>query len=42
MVEVVATDEFKAWYGDLGDGDAESVARVVDQLEIEGRHFRSR
>jgi hypothetical protein len=33
MVEVVATDEFSAWYQDLSDPDAEAVTFSVDLLE---------
>ena len=36
MVEVVATDEFKEWWENLGNDDAGNVARVVDLLELQG------
>ena len=36
MVEVVATDEFIAWYVDLADGDAEAVTEAVDVLQSMG------
>lgn len=36
MVEVIGTDEFKAWYLGLGDNDAEAVGRVVLALEEKG------
>lgn len=36
MVEVVATDEFAGWYGDLPATEAESVTRVVDLLAARG------
>jgi hypothetical protein len=36
MVEVVGTDEFVDWFGDLSDADRESVSRYVDLLEMQG------
>jgi hypothetical protein len=36
MAEVVSTDEFRDWYHALDDGDARSVARAVDRLEMLG------
>jgi len=36
MVEVITTDEFAAWYGELNDADTEAVTRVVDLLEARG------
>ncbi len=36
MVEVVVTDEFKAWYEDLSEGHQESVFHVVGLLEGRG------
>lgn len=36
MVEVVVTDEFKAWYGGLSELDALAVNRYVDLLEQRG------
>lgn len=36
MVEVVATDEFSDWYGDLDEGDTDAVYRVVSLLEARG------
>ena len=32
MIEVVHTDEFEAWYLDLDDGDADTVAVAVERL----------
>lgn len=36
MVEVVVTDEFSDWYGDLNEGDTDAVFRVVGLLEERG------
>jgi hypothetical protein len=36
IVEVVATDEFAAWYELLDDGDTEAVSRGVERLEQQG------
>jgi hypothetical protein len=36
MTEIVATDEFRDWFHGLDDGDARSVARAVDRLEMLG------
>lgn len=36
MVEVLGTEEFEAWFLDLGDADARAVARVVGLLEAKG------
>lgn len=36
MVEVIVTDEFRAWYEDLGAADADAVYRVVGLLERRG------
>jgi hypothetical protein len=36
MVEVVATDEFAAWYSGLDEGHSDCVFRAVTQLEAEG------
>ena len=35
-MEVIATDEFKDWFEDLADDDAESVDRLVGLLEAKG------
>jgi hypothetical protein len=35
-VEVVATDEFSGWYGDLDDADRENVQVKVDLLQSAG------
>ncbi len=36
VVEVIGTDEFAAWFGDLEEGHADAVVHVVDQLEERG------
>ncbi len=36
MVEVIATDEFSAWYRGLDEGDSDAVTTVVDLLGREG------
>jgi hypothetical protein len=36
MVEVIATDEFTAWYRGLQLADAVAVTRSVERLEAEG------
>jgi hypothetical protein len=36
MVEVVATDEFAAWYQGLDEPDTEAVNRSVRRLEHKG------
>jgi hypothetical protein len=36
MVEVIATDEFAAWYKDLSESHQAAVIRVVDLLEALG------
>jgi hypothetical protein len=36
MVEVVVTDEFTEWFGELDDEGAEDVAAKVDLLEANG------
>jgi hypothetical protein len=36
MAEVVATDEFAAWYDGLDDGHTACVFRAVTQLEVAG------
>src|SRR5581483_12146494 len=36
MVEVVATDEFTAWYQGLDQGLTDCVFRAVTQLEVAG------
>ncbi len=36
MVEVVVTDEFVAWLGDLDETDQDAVIRAVNMLEIAG------
>lgn len=36
MVEVVVTDEFKAWYGSLDEQDSDAVHQKVDLLEVRG------
>lgn len=36
MVEVITTDEFALWYGELNTADTEAVTRVVGLLEARG------
>lgn len=36
MVDVIALDEFVAWFEDLSEQDNASVVRVVDLLEARG------
>jgi len=36
MVEVMTTDEFAAWYGELDEDDTKAVIRVVDLLAARG------
>lgn len=40
MVEVEVTDEFKAWYLELSDDDAEQVGNYVSLLEEQGVTLR--
>jgi hypothetical protein len=36
MVEIITTDEFAEWYGDLDEADTKAVIRVVDLLAARG------
>jgi hypothetical protein len=36
MIEIIATDEFVAWYDDLDEDDTRAVVRVVDLLAARG------
>lgn len=36
MTEVIATDEFAAWYGALDEADTEAVYRAVEILQVRG------
>ncbi|HEY4156735.1 MAG TPA: type II toxin-antitoxin system RelE/ParE family toxin [Polyangiaceae bacterium] len=36
MTEVVGSDEFSEWFDSLDDSETDSVARVVDMLEMQG------
>jgi len=36
MVEVIGTDEFRAWFDDLGKTDKKTVIHVVNMLEEAG------
>jgi hypothetical protein len=36
MVEIITTDEFAEWYGDLDESDTKAVIRVVDLLAARG------
>lgn len=40
VTEVVVTDEFKDWYGNLGEDHQAAVIRVVDLLEARGVTLR--
>lgn len=40
VVEVIGTSEFEDWFGDLEERDQDSVARVVDMLEVRGVHLQ--
>lgn len=37
--EVEGTDDFRSWYLALSDAEAESVAVVIDMLEVKGPHL---
>jgi hypothetical protein len=36
VVEVIGTDEFDAWFGDLTESHQDAVTKIVDMLEIRG------
>jgi hypothetical protein len=36
MVEIITTDEFAEWYGELDEADTKAVIRVVDLLASRG------
>jgi hypothetical protein len=36
MIEVIATDEFEAWFAELDENDTKAVVRGVDLLEARG------
>jgi hypothetical protein len=36
VTEVVGSDEFSEWFDSLDDSETDSVARVVDMLEMQG------
>lgn len=36
MADVIGSSDFDEWFQELDDGDADSVARVVDMLEFYG------
>ena len=40
MVEVLTSDEFRAWYGALDEDAQDDVADVIDELEAHGVALR--